>query len=113
VSDLLTELQRVAEEYGSPPSASDMADHGEYWASTYRRRFGSWNKAVRAAGFDPTPESTKVTEEDLIDELQRMAEELGEPPNSKDMKNYGKYDPRTYHRRFGSWSNAVDAAFED
>lgn len=110
--DLLTELERVADEHGAPPSASDMDDYGEYWASTYRRRFGSWNRAVKAAGFDPTAASTEIPKAELLDEIRRLADELGKRPTFREMTDQGNYGTETYIRRFGSWSEAVDAALD-
>lgn len=108
--DLLAELTRVAETHGAPPSAPDMDEHGEHWASTYRRRFDSWNAAVAAAGYDPQPESTTISEETLLEEIRRLADKLDERPTFRDMEVDGNYSASTYVRTFGSWSAAVDEA---
>lgn len=52
-ADLIAELQRVADECGVPPSFQAMSEVGTYSPRTYVDRFGSWNKAVKAAGFEP------------------------------------------------------------
>jgi hypothetical protein len=109
-TDLIEELKQVAKEYGEPPSAKQMDDHGEYWASTYRRRFGSWNAAIRAAGMNPVPENTAISEEELLSEIRRLREELGEYPTYRGMTEYGKYGAATYVRHFGSWEKAVKKA---
>lgn len=111
-TDLLAELTTVAETHGIPPAATDMDEHGEYWASTYRRRFDSWNNAVAAAGYDPQPESTAIDEEALLEEIRRLADELGEHPTFRDMEADGNYSASTYVRTFGSWSAAVDEALD-
>lgn len=113
-ADLLAELQRLADEHGSRPTVETMNDHGKYWTSTYKRRFGSWSAALAEAGFDPADarRETRISKEELLAELQRLADELGEPPTFEDMTERGAYASRTYVDRFGSWSVALEEAFE-
>jgi len=121
--NLISELHRVADKTNTgktpkktnsgdhndtPPTAADMNEYGNYWASTYRRWFGSWNAALRAAGFDPL--YTTVTEADLITELRRLAEELNKTPTFAEMNEQGRHGARTYVRRFGSWNDALETA---
>lgn len=51
-----------------------------------------------------------IPEEDLLDELRRLADELGRTPGMKMMSERGAYSGRVYPRRFGSWNEAVEAA---
>jgi len=108
--DLLDDLRRVAELCEGTPSATDMNEHGEFWASTYRRRFGSWNSALKAADLQPTPEPQKLSEEELLAEIQRLADKYGSPPTFNEMTEHGAYGTSTYIRHFGSWSAAVEKA---
>jgi hypothetical protein len=108
--DLHAELNRLAAELGEPPSATQMNDHGEYWASTYKNRFGSWNDALAAAGLDEESQGTDIPEAALLSEIERLADELGRPPTFAEMQSMGEYSPGTYHRRFGSWNAALEAA---
>jgi len=91
-----------------PPTAAEMNQYGSYWASTYRRRFGSWNAALEAAGFEPR--ETEVTDEDLLTELWELADKLEKTPTYTEMNNQGKHGSRTYVRRFGSWNAALETA---
>lgn len=52
---------------------------------------------------------TKYSEEELIEELQRVSEEHcdGEAPRQKDMNKYGKFSYMTYYNRFGSWNKSL------
>ncbi|QZP37064.1 homing endonuclease associated repeat-containing protein [Halobaculum magnesiiphilum] len=117
VSDdaLLEELERVAEQVNGTPTTRAMEQHGEHSPNTYIRRFGSWNDAVTAAGFEPNEEvgTETVTTEELIDELHRLADEIGDRPVADDLRKHGKHALRTYQQRFGSWSAALEAAFDD
>lgn len=77
--ELLDELHRLREELNEIPSSTDMNDMGEYWAATYQDHFGSWNNALREAGFEPNQEK-KIPTDDLLSELRRLAKKLGKTP---------------------------------
>lgn len=52
---------------------------------------------------------TKIPREDLLAEIQRLAD--GDtPPSATDMRADGAYTDVTYHHRFGSWREALEAA---
>lgn len=51
---LLDDIRRVAAELGNPPSAREMLEHGEYSQRVCQNKFGSWNEALREAGFAPS-----------------------------------------------------------
>ena len=110
--DLLTDLQALAEELGRSPSSKDMREHGSHSVNTYMRHFGSWNDAMEAADLDP-PDQNKITDAELIADLHRLRDELGERPTSTDVAREGEYGLATYQRRFGSWGEAAAAAFEE
>ncbi|MHB9288155.1 homing endonuclease associated repeat-containing protein [Halobacteriales archaeon Cl-PHB] len=111
--ELLDELSRLAEDLGESPTMSQMDDEGAYAASTYARRFGSWSGALEAADIETGPTPSTVTKADLLGELQRLADELGDQPTSTEMDEHGQYASATYQRHFGSWSAAVETAFAD
>lgn len=52
----------------------------------------------------------RITREELLSELDRLKQELGEVPTSSDMTNHGAFGANTYSRRFGSWNDALVAA---
>jgi hypothetical protein len=110
--ELLAELRRLADEHDQRPTAELMNDEGQYWVSTYRRRFGSWANALAEAGFEPADARTaaQISEADLVGELDRMATAKGATPTFHEMETDGAYSPRTYVDRFGSWTDALDAA---
>lgn len=107
--ELLEEIRRVADRIENPPTASEMDLHGEYGTTTYSSRFGSWNEALQAAGFE-TNRKSNIPEEDLIEELQRLADELEGTPTYKDMTRDGEFSPSTYLRRWESWYEALTVA---
>jgi hypothetical protein len=108
-SDLIDELHRLGEELGRTPTSRDMADRGKYGTATYTHQFDSWNDAVGEAGLEPTRERD-VPREDIIAELKRLTEELGKPPNTKEMAEHGCYGVSTCSNEFGTWNEALKAA---
>ena len=106
---LIAELQRLADQLNRPPGLRDMNQHGAHSSKTYQKKFGSWNNALRAAGLGINAE-TNIDKSDLIDELRRLADELGRTPTSRDMADRGKYGTATYTLNFGSWNDAVQEA---
>lgn len=60
------------------------------------------------------PRPPQYSEEELLDEIRRLADDVGRsPPRKRDMDEYGNHASRTYTYRFGSWSDAVrEAGFE-
>ena len=116
--ELCAELRRVADKHRSPPPLNTIREHGSYSGDTYLRRFGSWEAALEAAGFEDTQvqpkeqpqRSTQVSTDDLIADLHRLRDELGERPTATDVVEAGAHGLATYQRRFGSWTDALDAA---
>lgn len=108
-SDLINELIRLKDKLGGTPTSRDMAESGAYANSNYYRKFGSWNSAVREAGFDPTRERD-VPAEKLLNDIERVAEQLGCAPTTPQMKQHGDYAISTYTREFSTWNNAVREA---
>lgn len=111
--DLLADLRRVYQKLGSPPSESQYDEHGQYSASAVRNHFGKFTKG-RAAAEIPNPDmrggNNRIPRKDLLDELQRLGEELGKTPTRKEMEEDGAYAEGPYRREFGSWSEALLAA---
>lgn len=106
---LLYELHRLADEYSKPPTKQQLRKHGVYSESTYTKRFGSFNNAIEAAGFEPREPTTAIPREDLLSELNRLANKLDRAPTTGDMAEHGKFDEKTYRRRFNSWHKALKA----
>jgi hypothetical protein len=106
---LVTELRRLSIELERTPTQQDMIDHGEYSQRPYYRAFDSWNDAVEAAGLDVTHRNG-YAEDELLAELERLADELGHTPTREEMDERGDVSSDAYVRTFGSWTNAWRAA---
>ena len=110
--DLLDALRSFAAEHdGRPPTApeADDPETGLPTAATFARRFGSWNVAIAAAGFDPR--DRRRSDEELLDDLREFADETGAHPTVAAVRDHPDIAaPPTYKARFGSWSETLDAA---
>jgi hypothetical protein len=110
--ELIDALRRLAEGLGRSPSAVDADKDPQAPVSrTYQLHFGSWLKALEAAGIESEPRQTGYSREELLESVRDLAERLGCAPRMVDIDE----DPRTpssstYLRRFGSWLKALEAA---
>jgi hypothetical protein len=107
---LLTDIERAADDLGRPPTRREMSEYTEFDPITYRNHFGSWKQALKAAGLDPRPARERVSDDELLEELQRLTNDLEEPPTTTDMEEEGEYSPGTYYKRFDTWGDALKAA---
>jgi len=109
--DLLNELRRLDSRLPRSPKRADMIEKGEYGKDPYVRQFGSWSGALCEARIDPCQmPASEINREELIEEVNRLAKELGRTPRSEDMAELGRYSPRPYDAKFGCWNAAVRQA---
>lgn len=106
---ILDDIRRVADKLGKSPTAKEMIEHGDYSQRVCHNKFGSWNKALRAAGYSPN-RKYRLTDQDLLDEIDRLAEKFGRPPSSGEINHVGKYSKCTYLERFGGWEETLNDA---
>lgn len=106
---ITAEISRLATD-GTPPTVDQMDAEGSYSARICGDRFGTWNDAVRAAGYEPSRVSTEYSDDELLNEIEHLAEEFGRPPTTREMIEHGKYTASVYFRRFDSWNDAVSEA---
>lgn len=51
--ELREEIDRLVEELGRIPTQIDVHEHCTYSKAPFIRVFGSWNEAVKEAGYEP------------------------------------------------------------
>jgi hypothetical protein len=95
VRDLYEELNRV-------PKTTEIPEDCEYSSNDFYNEFGNWGETLDAAGIDK--------EQELLDDIERVAEKLGRIPKSTDMDEYGVYSGSNYSSYFDSWSTALENA---
>jgi hypothetical protein len=107
---IIEDIQRVAEEIGQVPSRDEYDEKGIFSDWLAENRFGSWTAAREAAGLDGGPTKNEyIPEADLTDELQRVADKVGESPSQKQFNTHGKWTHQVVYERFGSWNNGLKA----
>lgn len=109
VSNLIEKVSVTLREYQK---------HGNYSYQTLKKRFGSWDGALKAANLEKSKRpwggdlsETRIPEENLLDDMQRVAQELYKKSITiADYDEIGKYGSATICKRFGGWNKAKDAA---
>lgn len=112
-AELLDELRRIAALLGKATVTIDeFNDHAAFHSTTLSRRFGTWMKALDAAGLQRT-RNLNITNEALFENLAAVWLRLGGQPKYKDLtKEHSLYSSGTYEKRFGTWRRALEAFVE-
>jgi hypothetical protein len=108
--ELLADLKRVAELTGRSVTQVDVAREGRFAPATYQRRFGSWSKALAAAGLNVAASGRRFTDEDLFENLLAVWTHYGRAPKSEEMSRPpSRATSYTYVARYGTWNRALAA----
>lgn len=100
--ELIDEIVRVGGD--TPPTADQMEKEGKIGATTYIRRFGSWNNALRQAGYRPNKRHD-IDAEPLLREIREMADVRG--PSVQELDDEGTYSLVAYNNHFESCWKAI------
>ena len=79
-----------------------------------RYHFGTWNRAVEAAGLEPNPSGIpvrgqdRIPDDELLKEIGELWKRIGRRPTEDLMNSEGKYSVRPYRKRWRTFSSAVD-----
>jgi len=113
-SILLNELKTVSAKSPGRSLTYDLykSNGGTYSRKPFETMFGSWTKAVNAAGC-VSGRQAKYSNDQLFDEIQRLWERLERQPTSAEMREQGRMTDVCFHGRFGSWTNAIYAFCKD
>ena len=109
--EYIKDLQRVASEIGNTTiTCGQYEELGKYDRGKLSKRFGSWDKALIAAGLENTGFHRNISYVDLFHEIENMWIRKGSQPTTTDVKNgYSKYSLHAYTEHFGSWRGALQA----
>lgn len=111
--ELLADLRATAAGLGKITiGQKDYRRRGKYDDSTATKRFGTWNKALIAAGLSISNE-VDISDERLFENILVLWQHFGRQPRRSELA----HPPSTisqspYNRRFGSWSSALGAFVE-
>jgi hypothetical protein len=109
-AELLADLQRVA--LLSPATNfvtnEKYTEHGKFDPTTISRRFGTWNKALLAAGLSLSNEF--YSDEQLFENLLILWQHYGRQPRKRELSNKpSAISEGPYKRCFGGWIAALTA----
>jgi len=111
--ELIKSLQDYYKEYGKSPTVYDCSKCSYLKGKgTYTNRFGSFTRALMAAGLSANKRVSKVlTDEELLQTIKDFYIEESRAPKHRDCKEH-KYlaSHTTYSRRFDTFTNAIDLA---
>jgi len=109
-TELLFDLEKVAESLGSTTvPQKKYGEVGVYDYSTLIRRFGSWNKALVAAGLSVS-NVIDIPDQRLFENLLVLWQHYGRQPRRSELaKEPSTISQTPYNRRFGSWTASLKA----
>lgn len=116
-SDLIADLQRVANKYNKESlTYSEYDVYGIYHSSTIRRRFGTWKLALDKANLKYTRKNCKnhecyTSNEDFINDVKELAISLNKKTITYgEYQKHGKYAINKITKRLGGWDNVLQLA---
>lgn len=117
--EVIDELRRVANLLNVDSLAErEFSQNSNLSLTTIRGRFGSWNRAVEAAGLTPNSPHVSngkpiLTDDELLQEIVRLAAELGKIPTESEMQALGRFSLQPNRSRWGKFSEAKKTAFAE
>ena len=103
---IIESVKQFYKENNRIPKIIDFAYSKYPSHSTVIRYFGSWNKTIEAAGFEPN----QWNKEKCIQAIQQFYKENNRIPKTIDFSNNKYPSYRTVIRYFGSWNKAIETA---
>ncbi|WP_148291000.1 homing endonuclease associated repeat-containing protein [Halorhabdus tiamatea] len=97
---MIEELQALNDKVEGVFKAATFRQEGSFSVQEIRAEFGSWENALEAAGID--------RKEQLIDEIQRVADKVGERPSRAAFDARAQISSSTVAKYFESFATALD-----
>jgi len=114
-TEILHEIRRVAQALESQPLTQKAFKRlSRIPEQRVRYYFGTWNKAVVAAGILPNPSGHRVsgyqslTEDELLKAIGDVWKSVGRRPTEALMNSEGAYTVKPYRVRWGNFRKAID-----
>ena len=112
--DLIRELVHVSKKLGKRAiTRQELSYHSEATYTVMCTRFGSWKAALARAGLDISDSGKRHTDDECFENLLNVWTKLGRVPKHDEMADApSEVGPKTYVRRWGTWTKAVHAFVE-
>ena len=110
--EILTDIRHAATLAGTNVISQRLySEFGKFDPTTASRRFGTWNKAVLAAGLEVANE-INISDARLFENLMLRWEHYGRQPRKADLaRPPSVISQGAYRRRFRSWMDALMQKF--
>ena len=111
--EIIQQVKEMAERLGRTPKVKDFKmDKSTIGITAAIERFGSWNNLLEASGLEPNFKiRVGITRQELIEQVQELAEKLGRVPQYSDFNGSNKTaGVSTVLSRFGTWKAFLRAA---
>jgi len=112
--DVLKELRTVANRLGKETITKDEFNRlSTIETGTVRKRFGSWNKALAAAGLRLVSHAHRYTNDECFENMLQVWTHYGRPPKHEEMNLPPSIvGSKAYVLRWGTWNKALHAFVE-
>jgi hypothetical protein len=101
---ILDSLAAIARGADRPPSRSEFLSLSGISEHSVLQFFPSWNAALRAAGLPPYTLNLRLEDRELLEDWGCAVRRKHKIPTRRVYRHLGKFDTRTFERRFGPWS---------
>jgi hypothetical protein len=101
---ILDSLAAIARGAGRPPSRSEFVSLSGISEHSVSQFFPNWNAALRAAGLPPYTLNLRLDDRELLEDWGCAVRRNRAIPARRTYHHLGKFDHRTFERRFGPWS---------
>jgi preprotein translocase subunit Sss1 len=106
---ILAEIRRVARKLNKTPTVGSFQSQATIDVKTVQNRYGTWNNALKKAGFTPTREYS--TDEQILAEIRQVAKILGRTPTQEMFNQHASISAQAAGNHFGgSWNKALKRA---
>lgn len=115
---IIAELQRVANLLGGTSLPQrEFRRHSDLSIKTIETTFGSWNRAIQAAGLTPIPAryldgELLLSDDELLQEIIRVSQQLGKRPTESEMIALGHHTIKPFRKRWGTFGEAIRVAYD-
>lgn len=111
---IISELQRVSNLLGTNGFSREQFNaNARFTYAVIRRAFGTWHKAMQAAGLSTNALGKRYTDEECFENLLQVWSHYGRPPQHREMTLAPSVvGPKAYILRWGSWTKALYAFVE-
>ncbi len=109
--EILAAIRATAEKFQKNVlTIQEFEAHSAIGARPVRRVFGSWKKALEAAGLAQSTLARRYTDEECFENMLAMWTQFGRPPQHDEMNAPpSQVGSKAYVRRWGTWRKALTA----